>query len=118
VPGGLTFAEPALRPNEIYDIENLRLIFFDNPFWGPYKPRLARILGDPRYGNLRANLRHFAALYTVARDRRRTAAPPASPERNRFDQAYDRHIAAETAKLAALLAQLDTVRRPTLETVV
>jgi hypothetical protein len=65
-PGALVIADPAIRPNEAYDIDRLRLIFYDNPFWGPYRPRLKRILSEPRYRDLRANFAHFKSLYAQA----------------------------------------------------
>jgi hypothetical protein len=109
VPGALSFAESAIRPNDIYDIEALRIIFYDNPFWGPYKPRLKRILTEPRYGDLRANLKHFEALYAEAIENRRNRVRASSPARDSFEHAYDRHITSQAEKIEILLAQLDPV---------
>jgi hypothetical protein len=101
-PGALASAERAVQQNAVYDIARLRLIFYDNPFWGPYRFRLARIFKDPRYTDLRENLRHFARLYA--------AAPPSrakiSGERARFQQAYEHHIARQAATVEQQLAHL------------
>lgn len=107
-PGGLAIAEAAIQDNDIYDIEGLRLIFYDNPFWGPYRPRFTRIFGEPQYFDLRANLRRFAALYDAAQERRRAARGIAvrSSERERFYAHYDRYIAREAARVGNLLANL------------
>src|SRR5262249_35460105 len=69
MPGGLASAQSAIAENDIYDTERLRLIFYDNPFWGKYHRRLARIFREPRYFDLRENLRYFAAAYHTARKR-------------------------------------------------
>lgn len=65
-PGALALASPAIRENDLYDTRKLRLIFYDNPFWGPYHFRFARIFSDPRYFDMQANLRHFLPLYEAA----------------------------------------------------
>jgi len=93
-PGALAFAEPAIQPNELYDTEGLKLIFYDNPFWGPYRGRLARILREPRYFDLRANLLHFEGVYAdaLARPRRARSAE--------FNRLYDKFIAREAAKVS------------------
>lgn len=116
-PGALSSTEPAVRDNEVYDVDRLRLIFFDNPFWGPYRPRFNRIFSEPRYFDLRANLRHFAALYGEALERRRAARGVMAPsgegnavpsdERAEFYMRYDRYIKREAAKVSHHLACLD-----------
>ena len=55
--GALALAAPAVADNDIYDVARLRLIFYDNPFWGPYRGRFQRVLTEPRYCDLHANLR-------------------------------------------------------------
>jgi hypothetical protein len=105
-PAALTSMAPAIEINEVYDVRKLRLIFYDNPFWGPYRGWFDRILKEPRYTDLRANLRHFAARYQAAAGRsRRVAAWP--QDRARFRDSYERHLAAETAKVGQWLARLD-----------
>jgi hypothetical protein len=111
-PGALAIAEPVIRHNDIYDTDRLRLIFYDNPFWGPYRPRFARIFSEPRYLDLRANLRHFAAVYDAASVRRppaRTIAgrDPRAGEREEFYARYDRYIEREAANVRHRLASLD-----------
>jgi hypothetical protein len=104
-PGALVIAEAALGGNEIYDVDGLRLIFYDNPFWGAYRPRLAFILAEPRYGDLRANLRHFQGLYAAALERRGGFGGGAA-EREFFAR-YERHVGEQAARVAGLLAGLD-----------
>lgn len=103
-PGALAIAERAFRHNDVYDTEKLRLIFYDNPYWGPYRPRLARIFREPRYFDLRANLKHFAALYAAAPQSRTGMF---SPERAKFQTCYDEYIAREAVKVKHLLNSLD-----------
>jgi len=124
-PGALATIAPAIPDNEVYDIDRLRLIFYDNPFWGPYRPRLFRIFDEPRYIDLRANLAHFAGIYervqqrrcnrrmlTAARhDRRR------SVEREHFDVLYDRYIERAAATVRRQLLSLDEPARVATETV-
>jgi hypothetical protein len=115
--GALAIAEPAVRDNRIYETERLRLIFYDNPFWGPYRPRFARIFSDPRYFNLRENLRHFAVIYETALQCRRAAREftaahgkgnsMQSDAQHWFYAHYDRHIEREAAKVRHQLASLD-----------
>jgi hypothetical protein len=101
-PGALALAERAVQNNAVYDIARLRLIFYDNPFWGPYRFRFARIFKDPRYKNLRENLRHFARLYE--------AVPPSSTkfsgERAQFQAAYEDYIARQAMTVDQQLERL------------
>ncbi|HTQ72101.1 MAG TPA: hypothetical protein VMH92_11480 [Acidocella sp.] len=96
-PGALASTAPAIAANEVYDTQKLRLIFYDNPIWGPYRFRFRRIFTEPRYTSLAANLRHFAQRYRAAATARR--APGALMAR------YERHIAAQSAFLNAWLAR-------------
>jgi len=98
-PGAIVIASPAIRENEIYAIDGLKLIFFDNPFWGPYRRHLERIFTEPRYWNLRANLRHFEKVYAAALANTRRA--------KNFGLAYEDYITREAARVARLLANLD-----------
>ena len=113
-PGALAIVAPAIQDNEIYDIDRLRLIFYDNPFWGPYRPRFFRIIEEPRYIDLCANLRHFEAVYEVARQRLGSthltggkSGNAQSAERERFDALYSRYIEREAAKVRHQLQRLD-----------
>jgi hypothetical protein len=107
-PGALATAGPVISPNDVYETQRLRLIFYDNPFWGPYRPSFQRIFGEPRYLNLHANLSHFAALYAAALGRKQ--ARRSSRERGaraQFDTHYEQHLMRELAKIAERLAILD-----------
>lgn len=122
--GALAIVAPAIQDNEIYDIDRLRLIFYDNPFWGPYRPRFFRIFEQPRYIDLRANLRHFAAVYEAARqqrgEKRLTGGKgddARSVERERFDALYGRYIEREAAKVRHQLLSLDEPAYAATETV-
>jgi hypothetical protein len=110
-PAALTVAEPAIAENDVYDTDRLRLIFYDNPFWGPYRRRFARIFTEPRYFDLRANLRHFEALYAEALGRIQAAQEEDhvgfSGERARFQRRYEPYIAREAAKVSRQLASLE-----------
>lgn len=106
--GALAFTEQAIQDNEVYDIDRLRLIFYDNPFWGPYRFRFARIFREPRYSDLRTNLRHFETVYRAALARCRTADGAGfSAERAEFQKCYEQYIAAEAAKVSRQLASLE-----------
>ena len=107
-PAALTSVAPAIPVNDVYDVGNLRLIFFDNPFWGPYRGWFRRILSEPRYTDLHANLRHFAQRYqTAVRSLPRMAG--GDLDRAQFRDRYERHIAAEAAKIAQWQAHLGGV---------
>jgi hypothetical protein len=108
-PAALVTAECAIHDNYIYDTNRLRLIFYDNPLWGPYRFRFARIFTEPRYSDLRANLRHFATLYKAAQEHSRPAngAGEDTGERARFQMRYNDYIAREAEKVKNQLASLD-----------
>jgi hypothetical protein len=101
-PGALAVARPAVRDNDLYDVNKLRLIFYDNPFWGPYRSRFARIFATPRYHDLRANLRHFAVLYETILQRNAGDDVPAP-----FAARYRHYIASAAERVRAQLASLD-----------
>jgi len=105
-PAALTSAAPAIVANDIYEVRKLRLIFYDNPFWGSYRGWFKRILSEPRYTQLAANLRHFTQRYERAVQHLARTAGWAGGERARFHDAYARHIAAEAATLAGWRAHL------------
>ena len=106
VPGALASAGPAIRDNDVYDVARLRLIFYDNPFWGPYRHRFKQIFTTPRYIDLHANLRNFASRYAMAQTRGRSAAR-LTGERAIFQDRYEKHIAQEAEKLGRQLAMLE-----------
>jgi hypothetical protein len=113
-PGALASAEPAIAENEVYDIAGLRLIFYDNPYWGPYRGRLKRILTEPRFLDLRENLSHFETLYAGAQSGRRVARVSAA-EQN-FAKLYNACIARGAARVAEMLARLDDIQQARVET--
>ncbi len=116
--GGLAIAMPAMRDNRIYETDRLRLIFYDNPFWGSYRRQFAHIFSEPRYFDLRANLRHFAAIYETALQRRGAARVHTttrakanrieSDKEMQFYAQYDRYIKREAAKVRCQLASVDS----------
>jgi hypothetical protein len=109
-PGALVIAAPAIRDNEVYDIERLKLIFYDNPFWGAYQTRLARILSEPRFTNLHTNMKHFSNLYAAARvNRSAIARLPDQADARQFAARYAAHIARAAAMTDQWLAGSDPV---------
>jgi hypothetical protein len=90
-PGGLAIAGPSIADNAVYDTAKLRLIFYDNPFWGPYRLHFARIFSEPRYFDAEANLRHFAAQYEKAAQAGRRQVHR-DAEQGRFNAQYQRYI--------------------------
>lgn len=101
-PGGLAEAERVVLSNEVYDTD-LRLIFYDDPPFGHYQQRWDQIFNDPRYTDLRANLRHFSTLYAGVLANQPTATVPKDAT---FRVDYYQMIAAEKAKADAALAAL------------
>ncbi len=98
-PGALAYSQPVWHDNDVYDT-NLDLIFFDDPIFGHYAPRLDKIFSSPRYYDLRANRAYFDAFYRrIAVDRRPVGWWLARPgliapgERNDFRQFYERFYA-------------------------
>ncbi len=106
-PGALTSTAPAITANDVYDTQKLRLIFYDNPFWGPYRFRFRRIFSEPRYTNLAANLRHFAQRYRIAAA---APAPPGGRVPGAFLEHYERHIASQNAFLDSWLPRWETAK--------
>jgi hypothetical protein len=102
-PGALTSAAPALTANDVYDTQKLRLIFYDNPFWGPYRFRFKRLFSEPRYTNLHVNLRHFATRYHAAPRRVAGGRLPAE-----FLARYERHVAMQSDFLASWLPRWES----------
>jgi hypothetical protein len=98
-PAALTSVGPAIAANDVYDVRRLRLIFYDNPFWGRYRGWFRRILSEPRYTDLHANLLSFAERYLAAAEslRRMTGG---GADRIAFRDRYASHIDGEAAKIA------------------
>lgn len=107
-PAALTSALPAIATNDIYDVRKLRLIFYDNPFWGRYRGWFKRILSEERYTDLDANLRHFAERYEAAARNLPSLSAWSTGERARFRDAYALHIPGKAAQVAEWQARRDT----------
>ena len=105
-PAALTSVAPAIAENDLYEVRKLRLIFYDNPFWGPYRGWFRRILSEPRYTDLHANLRHFALAYRAA-SRSLPQVAAWTGEWALLRERYERLVSAETAKVAAWQAALE-----------
>jgi hypothetical protein len=116
VDGALAEAKPAVPDNDVYATD-LALIFYDEPITGRYRRHFREIFSESRYFDLRANLRHFAALYAGIQAARRPleryldAHRDMTPEdQQRFARFYDRYyrfIERESAAVEARLARLD-----------
>ncbi|HYP64128.1 MAG TPA: hypothetical protein VEQ16_09580 [Acidocella sp.] len=104
-PGALARRVPAIAANEIYDVSKLKLIFYDNPVWSPYRPHLRRMFTAPYSTDLHANLVHFAARYEQARHRPRPRRMTGARESFQFH--YEAHLARAAASTSALLARLE-----------
>ena len=117
-PGALAMAEPAVKENDLYDVDGLRLIFYDKP-WGLYRSRLARILSEPRYLDLHANLRHFQSVYTSAVKHCSTTrgVSGVSNEQSDFRRRYDDYILREAGTVCDRLAMLEQVAPVRAETI-
>ena len=119
-PGALVIAVPAATANDVYDTAHLRLIFYDNPFWGPYPRHFSRIFRDPRYLDLQANIHHFAAVYGRAFSRKVGQARKVFPknanhkahQRAKFDACYEQYINREIERIRAIQAALQNALAP------
>ncbi len=60
--GALAEWESVVQDNDVYEA-NPKLIFYDEPIFAVYQKRFNRIVSDPRYFDVRANLRYFSTLY-------------------------------------------------------
>ena len=103
-PGGLVTVQPAVVDNQIYDVENLRLIFYDTPIWRKYGRRYARILREPRYFSLAANLSYFAAAYDKAR--RNLPSARGDGEKLRFMTKYEHYLDREISRVSRQFAEI------------
>jgi hypothetical protein len=111
-PGALAEAVPVIHNNDVYNA-HLRLIFYDDPIFGSYQRDFDTIFNQPRYTDVRANLRYFAALYARIKADRRPLADYLR-DRSAADRAdfavfyrhYYGYIDRENAKVEAQLAEL------------
>jgi hypothetical protein len=60
--GALATFERVTQDNALYDTD-LQLIFYDEPLFGHYETWYRRILADPRYSDLLADMRYYSAAY-------------------------------------------------------
>ena len=120
-PGALAIAVPAITANDIYDTAHLRLIFYDNPFWGAYRRHFSRIFREPRYLDLQANIHHFATVYRRALASRNVGQPHKWPAkkanhrahlRAKFDAHYRQYIDSEAERIRRIQASLEDVLAP------
>lgn len=108
-PGGLALAGGAIAGNDIYDVARLRLIFFDNPIFGPYRFHFRSIFASPHYTDLGENLRHFSARFEAARlagMRARGRGKRFTGARALFQEKYEAHIARQGDDIRRMLEQL------------
>jgi len=112
-PGGLAEAERVMEPNDIYD-SDVKLIFYDEPVFGSYQRRFREIFAEPRYNDIRANLRYFAALYRTIEAKRQPLADDLGGEAPReqaafadFYARYYAYVERDAARVEAELAALD-----------
>jgi hypothetical protein len=61
-PGALATFERVVQDNALYNTD-LRLIFYDEPVFGHYETWFRRILAEPRYTDLAADLRYYRARF-------------------------------------------------------
>lgn len=73
LPGALATGQGPQRPNEVYETD-LKLVFFDDPNFGPYQGWFDSIFADPGQLDPAANAVRFATAAGSARAARRTLA--------------------------------------------
>lgn len=116
-PGALAEAAPIMQKNDLYDTDT-RLIFYD-PI-GEYQRAFERILADPRYLDLRANLVYFSTVYQRIKTERKPLGwyfqadrKIPGPDADSFPAFYKRfytYIDHESAGVDAKLAALDGIK--------
>ena len=102
-PGALAEATPVMQLNEVYNT-NLRLIFYDDPTFGPYQHWFEQIFREQRYTDLGSNLMYFSTLYATILAKPRE--PGTSPARAAFGRLYYDAIGREKATVDATLARI------------
>jgi hypothetical protein len=73
--GALLRILPIHTPNQVFDTR-YALFVLENPLRRPRTRQLERMLGDARYHDLEANLRHFESLYAEIRAEHTAAGGP------------------------------------------
>jgi hypothetical protein len=110
-PGALAEAVRAIQPNEVYNT-HLRLIFYDDPTFGHYQRWFDAIFADPRYTDLRTNLRHFSGLYaSILAERPAVGTRPQemTADRATFDNVYYGVIEQQKVRLDEALRVLSAI---------
>jgi hypothetical protein len=71
--GALATFDRVTQDNAVYDTD-LQLIFYDDPVFGHYEAWYRRIMAEPRYSDLGADLHYYGALYARIEANRRPLA--------------------------------------------
>jgi len=113
-PGALAELKRMITDNAVYD-PNVRLVFWHDPIIGPYERRLRRIQSEPRYSDIKENLRYFSGLYRQIETARKPLswhlarrADKSQSEQDAFAAFYVRYydyIGRQRAKVDRLLAE-------------
>ncbi len=116
--GGLMTSRPPQTPNEVYETD-LKLIFYDADFIGPYQGWFDAIQADPTQYDPRRNLAWAIAQQRLALARRHPLAwwlaQPGIADRERFATTYHRFYALLEREIAAaepMLATTDVAAAP------
>jgi len=104
-PGALLSIVPPVTDNDVYNVDGLKLIFFDSVLWGSYRGHLKRLAAAPHNTDLHENFRHFAARYAAASQAGRGRW--LRGERASFQTHYENHIANAAETLARQMARLE-----------
>jgi hypothetical protein len=104
--GALAEAESVVRDNDVYDTD-LGLIFYDSPVFGSYQKRFRQIFSEPRYSDIRENLRYFSVRYAEIEAKAQPAdTPPADQGFATFHAKYRDYIDQASAEVRAVLTAL------------
>ena len=114
LPGGLAALTRMVTENAVYD-PKVQLVFWSDPVLGPYERRFRRILDEPRYNDMTANLRYFSGLYGEIEAARKPLSwhlakrgNASQAEQDHFAAFYVRYydyIGRQRAKVDRLLAE-------------
>ena len=114
-PGSIIDLGPLLAVNALYNTHS-EIIFYDQPWLGPYQRRFEEILRQPRYARLQDNLQYFDALYTKILESRQPVEsylvhhpdipPTEGPAFRTFYARYYRYVETQRRVTRLALAQL------------
>jgi len=114
-PGGLAVAVRAIQDNDVYDTD-VKLIFYDDPIFGPYQRRFDAIFSQPRYTDIESNLRYFAALYHRIKSERQPLAEELrqghETDRAEFSAFYQRFYAYIDRESTEVGARIEALAQP------